>query len=243
MLSYEEARERLRTLEAGDDAVRRRVEALPRSARQVGLLLLGDAIAGWDRGDERLCGLSGRHRRALFDALVPALGEHVERMWQDGAARPYQSGWDRRGFRAPGLPEASAPRRFHELATIAGRVGGYEVPGAAWLARWAPHIGYGPVPEGLLLAAVIDGGGPEAEEVLEILLASASGEEEIGGMGRHVTSALLACGRPEAWEAVVRLLLAAQREEGLRQVILESADEARPEAFALLLDTVLEHGL
>jgi hypothetical protein len=69
-------------------------------------------------------------------------------------------------------------------------------------------------PDGLVLAAAIDAGGATGQEVLDVLLASADGEEEIGGMGRHVTTALLGCGRRDAWEAVVRLLLAAQRQEG-----------------------------
>lgn len=245
MLAYEEARERLRAHRNGEDgeAVRRRIERLPRRAANVGGLLLGDAPDGEESGWEQLESLSRRRRRALFDAIVPALGSHLERMWQDGVARPYQVGWERRAFRAPRAPAASAPRRFDELASLARRLGDYEVPDAAWLARWAPHLGYQPAEIGLLLAAVIDGGGRDGDDVLDVLYASVEGEEEVGGMGRHVTTALLACDRRDAWEAVVRLLLAAQRQEGLRQVILEAADEARPEGFGLLLDTILEHGL
>jgi hypothetical protein len=40
-----------------------------------------------------------------------------------------------------------------------------------------------------------------------------------------------------------RLLLAAQREEGLRQSILECVDEAHPEAFRRMLRLILDHNL
>jgi len=43
-------------------------------------------------------------------------------------------------------------------------------------------------------------------------------------MGRHVTRSLLLANRPEGWEFVEKLLVAAQRQEGLHQTILECVD-------------------
>src|ERR1051325_9935122 len=40
-----------------------------------------------------------------------------------------------------------------------------------------------------------------------------------------------------------KFLLAAQREEGLRQVILETVDEAHPQAFRRMLRLILDHNL
>jgi hypothetical protein len=62
-------------------------------------------------------------------------------------------------------------------------------------------------------------------------------------MGRHVTRALLCCSRPQAWEFMEKMLLAAQRQEGLRQVILETIDEAHPGAFRRMLRLILDHNL
>ena len=59
------------------------------------------------------------------------------------------------------------------------------------------------------------------KEVFEILIASAKGEHEIGAMGRHIVRSILLANRPEGWEFVEKLLIAAQRQEGLRQSILE----------------------
>src|SRR6185437_17040326 len=52
-----------------------------------------------------------------------------------------------------------------------------------------------------------------------------------------------ASARPDAWDFVARLLLAAQREEGLRQVILEAVDEAHPEAFRRMVQLILDRDL
>jgi hypothetical protein len=62
-------------------------------------------------------------------------------------------------------------------------------------------------------------------------------------MGRHVTAALLTAARPDGWTFIEGLLLAAQREEGLRQAIFEVVDEAHPEAFKRMLDLIVAHDL
>src|SRR5262249_10307392 len=72
---------------------------------------------------------------------------------------------------------------------------------------------------------------------------SGSNQHEIGQMGRHVTRGLMVASRPDGWEYVEKLLLAAQRQEGLRQVVLETIDEAHPEAFRRMLRLILEHNL
>src|SRR5262249_18840926 len=64
-----------------------------------------------------------------------------------------------------------------------------------------------------------------------------------GVMGQHVIRALLASGNPEGWEFVERLLLAAQRQEGLRQSILEAIDESHPTAFRRMLRLILDEHL
>ncbi len=76
-----------------------------------------------------------------------------------------------------------------------------------------------------------------------MLLASARGEHEIGAMGRHVVRGLLLPSRPDGWEFVEKLLLAAQRQEGLRQYILETIDECHPDAFRRMLRLLVEHDL
>jgi hypothetical protein len=120
--------------------------------------------------------------------------------------------------------------------------GGYPQE-VTWLAAWAPYLHGSADDVGLLLAAVLDQGGATGDEVYEILTASARGEHEIGAMGRHVTRALLVAERPDGWAFVERLLVAAQRQEGLRQTILETVDEAHPQAFRRLVRVILDQDL
>ncbi len=141
-------------------------------------------------------------------------------------------------------------RRHFWLASLLRIAGHYHCENvtAPWLASWAPHLGLGmsfnPLTEiGDLLAAVIDAGGPLGDEVFDILVQSLRNEHEIGGMGRHVTRALLCGSRADGWEWIEKTLLAAQRQEGLRQAILGTTIDSHPQAFRRMLRLVREHNL
>ncbi|MEO0869485.1 MAG: hypothetical protein AAFY17_13795, partial [Cyanobacteria bacterium J06642_11] len=108
---------------------------------------------------------------------------------------------------------------------------------------WGSYLGYGADALGLVFAAAINQGADLGNQVFEILRDSAIGDHEIGAMGRHVTRALLVAERPEGWQLMENMLVAAQRQEGLRQVILETIDEAHPKAFQRMLRVILEQNL
>jgi HEAT repeat protein len=186
-------------------------------------------------------------RIKLFEALFPWLSSYVESTWKLFDILPYQTGLSRRPFRNPDhySPGARAAWLQHLLLAISG----YEQD-VVWFAAWAPHLGYGgylvygaPNALGYLFAGTIENGGKAGQEVFDTLIASANGSHEIGMMGRHVVRGLMCTSRRDGWDYIERLLLAAQREEGLRQVILESVDEAHPELFKRLLCTILDHNL
>ena len=247
MLTPEAARERLEAQKVKGWKQRRalRIAKLGLRASLAAAAVSKDNPYGW--GERRqdcgpaLEGLSTRQRTALFGAFLPGLGNHAERMWADGVRRPYQSGWARRAFRAPNDPAVTLPARCDAFLRSANALEGFEAD-SVWVARWAPYLSWNDQVSPLL-AAAIDGGGDEGQRVFDVLIASAEGTDEIGTMGRHVPAALLIANREDGWEYVERLLLAAQRQEGLRQAILEAADEAHPDAFRRLLGLILEHGL
>jgi hypothetical protein len=184
-------------------------------------------------------------RARVLAALYPTLHASVEAGWQLLLQVPYTIGYDRRAFRAPGRPEAYHGKRQAYLENVFECVG--QLPDDTltpdWLAAWAVHLAWSSDPLGYLLAGVIDAGGPTAETVLTTLKDSAANRHEIGGPGGHATRGLLCCARPDAWEFVENLLLAAQRQEGLRQAILEAVDEAHPEAFRRMVGLLLDHNL
>ncbi|HEX7276867.1 MAG TPA: HEAT repeat domain-containing protein, partial [Acidimicrobiales bacterium] len=260
MLNAEEARARLEAIaDAGWRAkADKRARKVHRRLRQVAAAVIAPDPVFTDnrsltRHAERyvavaaeIDSLSLPDRLELMTALHPLLGPALARWWVDAARQPYTVGWARKAFRAPRTPGLTRDRRIRTLRRIVEVVGPYPRD-AAWLAAWAPHLETGIYGDhfdaGPLLAAAIDGGGVEGQAVFDTLIAVGRGDHPVGMMGRHVIVGLLRSGRPDGWDFVERLLLAAQRQEGLRQSILEAADEGHPEAFDRLIAVTLEHDL
>ncbi len=199
--------------------------------------------------NQRLTGLDAQDRAKLFGIMAPRLAPAMEKTWAVLTTTPYQTGYNRKAFRAPRHPELALEKQAGWLTSLASLFGRYqpEVLTPLWLATWGAHLieGYesfgGEI--GAILAAVLHESTPEADEIFEILRLSLANQHEIGAMGRHVTSALLLANRPAGWELVEKTLLAAQRQEGLRQAILECIDESHPEAFRRMLRLILDHDL
>ena len=68
-------------------------------------------------------------------------------------------------------------------------------------------------------------------------------KDEIGKVTRDTIKALLNSENREAWQLVEKLLLAAQRQEGLRQTILEALDETSVGALKYMLKVIIKHKL
>ncbi len=188
---------------------------------------------------------SDADRREFFVRMFPKLAEHLEAVWQRLPQTPYGGTYSYGGlFRAPHHALVVAGLRDDWIDRVVLSLAGHD-PDPIWLATWAAHLGYNGVgpSASAILANAIDSGGPVGEQVFDILKQSATNQHEIGQMGDHVAQAFLMCQRTEAWDFVERLLLAAQRQEGLRQSILECARLGRPEAFRSILGIVSEHGL
>ncbi|MFK8056282.1 MAG: hypothetical protein AB8F78_09215 [Saprospiraceae bacterium] len=102
------------------------------------------------------------------------------------------------------------------------------------------HCGYDPIE--LLLAAQMNREG-KGSPTRQLLTDTVLGEEDAVKVSYCVIRALLISDDPEGWEAVGKLLLAAQRQEGLRQIILEAIDSTHTGAFRYFIDLILEHKL
>jgi hypothetical protein len=238
-----------------------RIAGLPRRLRPLAepLVLLPDPFdlkAGRAHRErlsaaaEGLDEIDGHERERVMTALHPTLGRTFARWWVDQQAVPYQRGWTRKAFRAPHMPEASRAGRLRYLEVMLTYLGPHPDADPVWVAGWAGHLASGlgmaalsQRAVGTLLAVAIDEGGPIGDAVVDALVQVGNGEHPIGIMGDHVIAGLLGSSRPDAWDYVRRLLLAAQRQEGLRQSVLEAADEGHPSAFDLMLSTVLDEDL
>lgn len=92
----------------------------------------------------------------------------------------------------------------------------------------------------MLWAAAIDGGNTA---VYQTLLDIVYQRQEKGKVTANIISSLLLSEKEEAWKGVEALLLSAQREEGLRQTIVECLDETSLGAFLHLIKVILEKNL
>lgn len=197
-----------------------------------------------ERGLQHLADLSSEERQAIFSVLVPRTATTVEAAWQLLGRLPYQVDWQRKAFRAPTHDQAHRTKRLTWVRGMIPHLARYREKDLTWFATRAPYLTpHHTQPFGILFAAALDEGGAEGKALFDLLVASAHGEHAVGKMGRHVTTALLVASRPDGWDCIERLLLAAQREEGLRQVILETVDEAHPKAFRRMLHLILEQNL
>jgi hypothetical protein len=258
MLKPEAARQHLAKLRSKKHAEGRqaRVRKLPRPLAATALGVFGKLPDGkypkdWNERDKLQQAATSKladdpkARARVLAALFPTIHAEVEAGWQLLARLPYTGGYYRRAFRAPGRPEAYHGKRQDYLESVLACVD--QLPDDTltpdWLAAWAVHLGWQTDALGYLFAGMIDAGGPAAETVFTILKDSAANRHEVGGPGGHATRGLLCCARPDAWEFVEGLLLAAQRQEGLRQTILEAVDEAHPEAFRRMVGILLDQNL
>jgi hypothetical protein len=258
MVDSREAAKQLTQLKIGNwrELQIQRLSGLPEKLSHVGLAFLGidpqskrnldyeKLVAVRQAAATELDAMTPSQRGKVFAALFPKLAAEIEAAWQLLKRLPYRLDPDRRAFRAPNRPEVSQKRRGFWLAQLIEVCKGFDQD-VVWFATWAGRISVYSAADaiGILLAAAIDLGSNCGEEVFEILCQSASGQHPIGMMGRHVTRGLLCCSRPQAWEFMEKTLLAAQRQEGLRQVILETVDEAHPEAFRRMLRLILNENL
>jgi hypothetical protein len=108
----------------------------------------GKPIREWNRQHEaqqdaldELSKLYSAERQKLFSVLFPKLGRHVEGAWQLMGRLPYETSYERKGFRAPNDPEVLKTARSARLRHLIEELTGYD-PDAAWLADWAPFLGY-----------------------------------------------------------------------------------------------------
>jgi hypothetical protein len=256
MLNREVAQARLQSIYVADWRSQRlqQIGTLPQTLQPIAYGVLGYGADGRRSPDpefylvqrrllQQFEQLSPGDRLPILTILFPRFAPTVEAAWQLIARLPYQQGYSRRSFRSPAHPEVSADHRQNWLHQLIAAVEGYDQD-LEWFAAWVPYLSYGASNGlGLLFAAAINQNDALGQTIFETLTASASGNHEIGAMGRHVTRALLVANRADGWDFVERLLLAAQRQEGLRQVILETIDEAHPIAFRQMLRLIVEQNL
>ncbi|MEM7803006.1 MAG: hypothetical protein AAF633_27700, partial [Chloroflexota bacterium] len=113
-----------------------------------------------------------------------------------------------------------------------------------WLAEYGSRLRYRMNSTlATLLSSTIDSDEALGDQILDILMTICRGDNPQITISHAHIQALLSANREAGWEFVERLLLAAQRQEGLRQVILESVDRAHVAAFRRILALINRENL
>lgn len=212
-----------------------------RSAKK-GELTDSKAVLALDR-------LSKKDRAKVFSLVSPGLARAMEQTWQLLKTLPYHQGYIGLAFRAPHHPELLAQSicAWGRCMAALGKSLPPETLTPEWLAAWAPHLEHGFQIWGAdfspILAAVVSQNDVQGDEVFEILRLSLLGQHEIGGAGQHIFRSFLMSSRPDAWQTIEKTLLAAQRQEGVRQAILQAINRSNPQALPRMLRLILERDL
>ena len=167
--------------------------------------------------------------------LVPAA-------WELTRTLPYQTGHARRPFRRK--PETNPLERRIERMRRLYYVGklGYAGLDLTQTARYSGYRQWQSPNLAPWFAAGLDS--PKTADALRTLLADIiAGEDEVGLVNRGIIMGLLTTDDPQNWKLVADLLLAAQRQEGLRQTVLESLDDTSVGALRHFIRVILDHDL
>ncbi|MDB4353961.1 DUF4132 domain-containing protein [Akkermansiaceae bacterium] len=210
-----------------------------------------DSQIAEENAEKELRKLSTAELEKIFIAHRPNLGKVFNEINAFLANQTLEKGWRTTAFRHPDGKEAHAQRCAKWMASFITASEGIELKTLTpvYLAAWLPHLYNHGNKWGLpsatipILAARISSGDKEGKEIRDILIASGNREHEIGDMDNHVIEALLMANDPVGWEWVEKLLLAAQREEGLRSSILSAAETAHPKALRRIFRIIVNEKL
>lgn len=264
MISKEKAQEFLKTKENKDfkKSLLKKVNALKGDAKQLGQLFLnevedvkdtstygdwpvmGEERSKWikillhtaDDWDDFWKGAFGKTLEALFAEKAP----FVKEAWNLRSNKMYQTGWRRRSFRSPANRGLLINDKINWLYWLVYSLR-YDLSLEDYV-RYAGYLGAGSS-ESYLFCAAAQSETEIGRKVFDLMLDTAYGRDDIAIVNHGVLRALLMSNEKEAWEAVEKLLLSAQRQEGLRQEILQSLDESSLEAFKYFIKVIIDNDL
>ncbi len=159
----------------------------------------------------------------------------VKKAWDMVPTLMYQTGYSRRSFRGSGLPEIYFTNQLNFVIKLIEEYN-YEFT----LEEYAiHHQSLASESFSLVYGAAIDAADPIKEQLVDTIY----GRHAQGKPNRAIIKGMLLSKNKDCWVAVEKLLLSAQRQEGLRQTILESLDETSIGAMKHFIKVVLDNKL
>lgn len=231
---------------------------LKKEVAELGLLLLGkndyyeEITLGSSQADKIKEYIKSNiwEDKDYYELLVYLFGDQadlVKYAWNKMPFKMYQTGYDRRSFRAPNnarftlLNQVNLIRSLLELPSIYNYGSGYQ----SYELSLEEQIIYdtqlsNSTGQFYIWSAAIDTGNKEIYQLIEDIIFNKHPE---GKISQKIIKALLNSEQQHCWELVEKLLLAAQRQEGLRQTILEALDETNTQALQYMVNVIEENKL
>lgn len=205
---------------------------------------------------EEILGEDAWEKPVLYDLLLFFFGTekaaYVKHAWEQAPFQMYQEGYSRRSFRAPKNKELYLIHQINFLAGIIPQmytqsydsnyndVYTYYDLSIAEQIKYEHALGNANTQSFKLWSAAIDMGRQDVLQQAEDIIFN---KDEEGKVTQSIVKALLNSNKEEAWALVEKLLLAAQRQEGLRQTILEALDETSIGGLKYMLKVIIDHNL
>ena len=188
----------------------------------------------------------------FYALLIYFLGKDnallCKHIWNQLPYKMYQRSYSRRSFRAPEhvdivlvnqfnfLIEALCPERLY--AYVSNKKVYYQLSINEQICYDTELYGNRAVP--MFWAAQLD---LDNQEIYQLMEDIAFNKHPVGKLTRNIIIALLSSEKKACWQLVEKVLIAAQRQEGLRQTILEALDETSIGALKYMLTVILDHKL
>lgn len=162
---------------------------------------------------------------------------YLTAMWDFLNTIPYQTGYSKQAFRAKPNKDIlkNKLKIFTQFLTYSRKgFNGLSLQEHFQYSVYYPHA------NSYFLATVLHNADGMFDTLLDDII---QGEDEIGGISAAFIQALLLSEDEKHWDMVAKLLLAAQRQEGLRQTILEALDFASLGALKHIIKIVIDNDL
>ncbi|PXY42737.1 hypothetical protein DMB65_01570 [Flavobacterium cheongpyeongense] len=171
---------------------------------------------------------------------------YVKDAWNRLPKKMYQDGYARRSFRAPNNARFLLVNQVNFLRSLLGGPSIYNYQNSSYYdlsiedqIRYDTEL-HNPVNQFRLWSSALEQG---KEGLFQLFEAIIFNKDPRGKVSRNIIKALLNTEKKECWELVEKLLLAAQRQEGLRQTVLEALDETSIGALHYMMNVILENKL
>jgi hypothetical protein len=203
---------------------------------------------------ETLLGEKEWNDQENYNLLIYFFGEEKAAWARDGwknvRYEMYQTGYSRRSFRSPGNREKYFINQVNFIIQLIPQTYSTSYEGGFKTHYYdlsiTEQVKYDHIScnENAVLfklwSAAIDSGNTAVFQQMEDIFFDRDTE---GKVTRNIIKGLLNSNKKQAWELVEKLLLAAQRQEGLRQTILEALDETSVGALKYMIGVIVEHQL